>query len=391
MEISTLKTDFFLEKCLSAALQTHLPMAVWRLPNTKNSHWAIDFSGNSSIVQTWNDLPTGFLFAPFDTSQKNFIYADWYYNTENEQVSESYRSQIFGSLHQKNKEIFVEKLKQADTKVFFPKKEHTQTTQKEAFCELVEKAVEQIEAGVFQKVVVSRTQHIDFEQLNLAYAFQQLADRYANAFVCLLVDPQAGIWLGASPEILISQDKKGIFRTVALAGTQAKNDQTIRKAVWSQKEIEEQAFVSRYIVNCFKKIRLREFEETGPRTVAAGNLLHLRTDFEVDTKTLNFEELPQVMLELLHPTSAVCGMPKESAKKFILENEAHQRQLYSGYWGAINLDSEHHLFVNLRCMQVFDKKAVLYAGCGITLDSLAEKEWEETKMKCQTVASVVFN
>ena len=46
--------------------------------------------------------------------------------------------------------------------------------------------------------------------------------------------------------------------------------------------------VSRYIINCFKKIRLREFEEIGPKTVAAGNLLHLRTDFQVDMAATNF-------------------------------------------------------------------------------------------------------
>ena len=59
--------------------------------------------------------------------------------------------------------------------------------------------------------------------------------------------------------------------------------------------------VSRFIINCFKKIRLREFEEIGPRTSKAANLVHLKTDYLVNTKEVNFPQLGTVMLELLHP------------------------------------------------------------------------------------------
>ena len=76
-----------------------------------------------------------------------------------------------------------------------------------------------------------------------------------------------------------------------------------------QKDIEEQALVERYVISCFKKIRLREYDEHGPKTMIAGNVLHLKTEFEVDMVATNFPQLGSVMLNLLHPTSAVCGMP----------------------------------------------------------------------------------
>jgi isochorismate synthase len=160
---------------------------------------------------------------------------------------------------------------------------------------------------------------------------------------------------------------------------------TASQAVWTQKEIEEQALVSRYIVNCFKKIRLREYEEVGPRTAIAGNLMHLRTDFTVDMQATNFPQLGTVMLELLHPTSAVCGMPKEPALAFIRAGEGFDRQFYSGYLGPVNIAGESHMFVNLRCVQLVAGKAILYAGAGITADSVPEKEWTETELKCQTL------
>jgi isochorismate synthase len=95
------------------------------------------------------------------------------------------------------------------------------------------------------------------------------------------------------------------------------------------------------------------------------------------------------MLKLLHPTSAVCGMPLESAREFLRANEGYDRQFYTGYLGPVNVKGESHLFVNLRCMQLFSKKAILYAGAGVTIDSDAEKEWEETEMKLDTLLSAI--
>jgi isochorismate synthase len=146
--------------------------------------------------------------------------------------------------------------------------------------------------------------------------------------------------------------------------------------------------------NCLKKIRVREFEEEGPKTVIAGNLMHLRTDIIIDTVAINFSQLATVMLDLLHPTSAVCGMPKESATEFILKNEGYDRDFFSGFLGPVNIQSsegkvESHIFVNLRTMKIEKNIATLYAGCGITADSNAEKEWNETEMKTQTLERVI--
>jgi len=198
----------------------------------------------------------------------------------------------------------------------------------------------------------------------------------------------------ATPEILVEQ-KGGIFRTISLAGTQSGVDAdgfaiAPSQARWSQKEIEEQAFVSRYIIDCFKKIRLREYAEIGPKTISTGNLLHLKTEYLVDTQAMDFPQLPGLMLGLLHPTSAVCGTPKQEAIDFILATENHGRSMYSGYLGPVNLENATHLFVNLRTVEIKGNQAVFYAGCGITEDSDPEKEWQETQMKCQTLQRILM-
>jgi isochorismate synthase len=208
--------------------------------------------------------------------------------------------------------------------------------------------------------------------------------------------PGVGTWLGASPEVLAEVTADGQFHTMALAGTQPLVPGTRpQEAIWRQKEIEEQALVARYIVSCFKQLRLREYHETGPRTVAAGQLLHLRTDFEVDLHNVpNAASLGTDMLRLLHPTSAVGGMPKTAALAFLQRHEGYDRAYYSGFLGPVNVEAPGlaRLFVNLRCFQLRPTEAIIYAGTGLTIDSDPTREWQETQMKMQTVGAVLsFN
>jgi isochorismate synthase len=113
----------------------------------------------------------------------------------------------------------------------------------------------------------------------------------------------------------------------------------------------------------------------------------------VDTKALNFPQLPGIMLSLLHPTSAVCGTPKEAAIAWIKQAESHDRSFYSGYVGPVNLNDEIYLFVNLRTVKITEDLngyvATYFAGCGITEDSDPEREWEETEIKCQTLQRIL--
>jgi isochorismate synthase len=95
------------------------------------------------------------------------------------------------------------------------------------------------------------------------------------------------------------------------------------------------------------------------------------------------------MLKLLHPTSAVCGMPLEAAQQFLKVNEGYDREFYTGFLGPVNFKNESHLCVNLRCMQVLTKTAILYAGAGVTIDSDPIKEFEETELKMEALLNLI--
>lgn len=83
-------------------------------------------------------------------------------------------------------------------------------------------------------------------------------------------------------------------------------------------------------------------------------------------------------------------MPLESALEFLKENEAYDREFYSGYLGPVNIQNNINLFVNLRCMQLLWNRAIVYAGAGVTVDSVPSTEWEETEMKMNTLLNVIL-
>jgi isochorismate synthase len=345
-------------------------MATWRLPQGNEAFLLQDFSGGSQLAEGWilSDLSAGFLAAPF-IGLPYFLRAD------------SLTKFSFNASERTNP--------------FVTPAENT--AKKVEFMDWVSMAIEAIKQGPLQKVVLSRTDEKDLPaDFNIMAALEELGSAYPNAFVCALYIPALeGIWMCATPEILVEQNEEGVFRTISLAGTQSGVDLdgsqiSPSQARWSQKEIEEQAFVSRYIIDCFKKIRLREYVEIGPKTISTGNLLHLKTEYIVDTKAMDFPQLPGLMLGLLHPTSAVCGTPKQEAIDFISATEKHKRSMYSGYLGPVNLMNATYLFVNLRSVEIKENHAIFYAGCGITEDSDPEKEWQETQMKCQTLQRVLM-
>ena len=365
--------------------------ALWRLPNSDTKNLIISFTPTLLSEVALEELPEGFIFSPFDKQkQTRFLKADLSFSFVSGSLSEPKKPLEISS--QNWLQEVASKTPQKKGKPHFSKPGVAGNSSRNDFERLVKTGVQQIEAGAFEKIVPSRSKSIELpESFDCIEAFQKLCNTYPNAMVSCISIPSVGTWLGATPELLVSVENQSIFKTVALAGTQIYKEGTnLKHVAWTQKEIEEQALVSRYIINNFKKIRLREFEEHGPKTVVAGNLMHLKTELSVDMKATNFPQLGSVMLNLLHPTSAVCGMPLETSLAFLKQHEGYDREFYSGYLGPVNVQNNINIFVNLRCMQLFENQAIVYAGAGVTIDSIPEHEWEETEMKLNTLLNVIL-
>ncbi|HLP05743.1 MAG TPA: isochorismate synthase [Paludibacter sp.] len=261
------------------------------------------------------------------------------------------------------------------------------TTPETVYIHQVATAIKEMEAGKFHKVVLSKIRVENLEEnFDIPGFYLKLCEKYRYAFVYLIQLPGAGCWLGASPEPLLLVEGETV-KTVSLAGTQLASESKIGPYVWSEKEIEEQCIVTDFVEKTLRSLGVREFTKEGPVNFRAANLIHLQTSFEFPKSELG-DGLGKV-LNALHPTPSVGGLPKTEACHFISSNEAHDRDYYTGFLGPLNVDGKTALYVNLRCLQLFDKQFVLYSGAGITMSSIAEREWEETDNKMLTMLNVM--
>lgn len=232
-----------------------------------------------------------------------------------------------------------------------------------------------------QKLVLARCADISHKGIAKGNLFITACERYPEAFVALFSAPQCGFWLMATPEVLLDCDGDR-WHTMALAGTMPYSDNL---PSWSDKNVQEQAYVAHYIKECLDHYS-DEVTSSGPYTTRAGKLVHLRTDFSF---TMRPDASVGRLLEDLHPTPAVCGLPKQEAHRFIIENESLDRSYYSGFSGPLNLGGNTALYVSLRCMRILDDRYRLYAGGGILPQSEEELEWKETAAKMQSMLSLI--
>jgi len=335
---------------INTLLSAQKPFVCYVKPN--ESIWNLLIQQSNELIKFYNQ--EGFVFMPFH---------------EGDQVVIPFEG---NSISQGTVETFEQITAQNGT---FENKEN------EDFQKLVSQGIEAIQKNKFDKVVLSRKIVLK-KQISIVATFQNLIATYPSAFRYLFFHPRIGLWMGATPEQLVKINQNQ-FETVALAGTQLYSENVI----WTTKEIEEQQFVTDYITTKVKN-KVKQLIVTDVETVNAGNLIHLKSYIRGDL-TSDFQA--NDLIQTLHPTPAVCGLPKERAIDFILKNEGYDRKYYAGFLGEYNKENLTDLFVNLRCLEVENDVVNIYVGCGITKDSIPEKEFIETENKSMTMRNVLVS
>ncbi|TYA59140.1 chorismate-binding protein [Formosa maritima] len=359
-------------------LNNKLPFVVYRKPNDTLVKVLLQNTDEVHIVKDYSEK--GFVFAPFDTNKEVVLIP---LNISSLLQEDFVMSSVVETSYL-----------ESDDKI----------KNKEKHIELVQKGIDGIKEKQFQKVVLSRCEKIKLTEIDCINVFKKLLQKYPTAFVYCWYHPKIGLWLGATPETLIKIEGSR-FKTMALAGTQ-KFEGTL-DVNWQDKEKEEQQFVTDFIVDSLKT-SVKNLTISNIETIKAGNVLHLKTTIKgiLDLNLLNLKQV----IKVLHPTPAVCGLPKESTKQFIINNENYNREYYTGFLGELNFQEKttrntnrrnvennayasvkhiSNLFVNLRCMQIIEKKALIYVGGGITKDSIPEAEWQETVVKAEVMKKVL--
>ena len=254
------------------------------------------------------------------------------------------------------------------------------STSRSEYMQSIGLCIEELQAKKLDKVVLSKVITKTHNIQSWGKFFNKLCDSYPDAFKFIFYSEETGAWIGASPEILGSYDNS-TFTTMALAGTRKCGT----PGDWPGKDIREQGYVAQYIADTIHRTGL-DFTMSGRFTKQAGGVEHLCNLFSLQCTSRQAQDL----IEKLHPTPALAGLPKQKAIELIRKAEHHDREYYGGYIGPFSPD-EFHYFVNLRSMQFDNDKCRIFVGGGIVSDSVPESEWLETEAKSKTLLSLLPN
>lgn len=338
-------------------------VALLRLPGKKAAAYTTPPVSNNGASER-NSPNSAFLYAPFNPGTSPELVV-----SQKITVSEAAES---------IKDIFAA----------LPNISPPKNTTPEEYFDSAKKLLAELHIGELKKAILSRIiRHELPANFSPIHLFEVLCDKYPEATIHLLAIEGREIWLGASPELLLDVSDN-ILYTVSLASTLPLNQKTPEAMVWGEKEIEEQAIVTRHVADVLRKnIGVHDVHQGETRAVAAGSVAHLKTEFKARIKD-GFQR--QSLLSALHPTPAIGGWPRGLAQAAIEQIEGHDRSYYGGYFGTVGAE-ETHLYLNLRCVRITQKHMQLYVGGGYTDQSDPQIEWEETEHKAKTLLSVIEN
>ena len=353
--------------------------ALYRLPWTDEPVLVLQDETEPIVMADLHQLngKSGFILAPFDLDSELpviCIRPDYVAHTWN---SVSRTVLLFKSSHHQLGHIACPNAEEQPNESSLKQEQKT-------YIETFNRFIVPLREKRFRKLVLSRCSNRTLpDGFSPIKTFVRACNSYPRMMISFCHTPVTGTWIGCTPEIILSGHDKA-WHTVALAGTMKIENNHI-PTLWSEKNREEQAFVSEYIRTTLKRFG-NKITEKAPYTARAGQLVHLKTDFRFSLKdTMRIGDA----LSELHPTPAVCGLPKDEARKFITENEGYKRQYYSGVIGWLDPQGDTHLYVNLRCMHIHRNTATLYAGGGILPLSEAHAEWDETVEKMNTMLPII--
>lgn len=236
---------------------------------------------------------------------------------------------------------------------------------------------------VLSRLVVGETRGLSVGEYARGY-FEELPDTFRFVYFT----QETGLWVGATPELLIDYDLDSrCFQVMSLAGTRQVSD-----APWDEKNIDEQRYVTNFILDSLKELGVADGEATGPVNRRFDSIEHLCT-----TITGHYDGPPHDLISALSPTPAVAGMPRDAALHDIYNFEIHPRHCYAGYL-AVKEAHRIRAFVNLRSAFLYplndEKNTIIYniyVGGGITSRSIPADEWAETEAKASAMRRIIEN
>ncbi len=244
---------------------------------------------------------------------------------------------------------------------------------------LVEAALNAVDSGRLEKVVGAREILRELpEGVPPREIARRLRERHPACTTFLFAGEGGACFVGATPETLLRVED-GLLHTEALAGTLAPGQQAP-----GPKELREHALVVEGIRAALELGSAWVEAEPKPSLHGFGPLIHLRT--QILARLLPDTSLA-TLVNTLHPTPAVGGMPRQAALDFLRLHEGFDRGWYAGAVGWVDA-RRAHLCVGLRSALIRGRELRAFAGAGLVAGSDPDAEWLETARKADAVLGV---
>ncbi len=254
---------------------------------------------------------------------------------------------------------------------------------KEQWCNQVSKILENIDKGDTQKVVFAQALSVELDkELDIPDILLRLSYVYPKCYKFMFRPSKNQTFFGATPEKLVSMNGRKI-ETQALASsaprgkTFQRDEKLSKKLLNNKKQLLEHNLVLEAIKQQLNPIA-SQLDISSRNVRKLKNIQHIETQI---SGKLNSNKNIFSLLESLHPTPAVGGLPPKKALKTIKEIEPFDRGWYASPIGWIDLEGNGSFIVGIRSGLNKDKNIIVFAGAGIVEGSIPEKEWEETKLK----------
>jgi len=264
------------------------------------------------------------------------------------------------------------------------------TLTEEQWKKRVAQAIEKIESGSVEKVVLARdliaSSHAPIDARPI---LRTLAENYPSTWVFSV----AGL-IGATPELLLRLSR-GMVTSRVLAGTIPKTGDDSKDLALagslarSSKDLEEHEFAVRSVADALEPFCSSTNVPDAPFVLHLANVMHLATDVTgalIESKK-NIDVFS--LLKNLHPSAAVCGTPRNKAFDVIEEIEGMNRGRYAGPVGWVDARGDGELGIALRSGQIDQKKIRIFAGCGIVAGSDPDIEVAESNAKFAAMRSAL--
>jgi len=245
----------------------------------------------------------------------------------------------------------------------------------------VREAVAAIGSGGPAKVVLARAQRVALGRAAGPFdVVAVLRDRFPDCYVYGWQTGPAAL-VGASPELLVSRAGER-FAARPLAGSARRGadpeeDRRLGDRLLADpKERAEHAFVAEEVASRLAPLAEAMEPPAGPRLQRLAGVQHLATLIGGTTRARLL-----ALVEALHPTAAVAGVPRPEALAYIDRVEGIDRGWYAGGVGWAEPGGDGEVAVALRCALLRGEEALVYAGAGIVAGSDPEAEAAETELK----------